>query len=232
MLICSYYFPSLHLCIPPRRRVALHLAPGAKSLHYIFNVVCNYSATLDTSGASARFRSSVNLNWWTVSVALKTGSLSSKAGEEHKFSWARTAACYVSERRGKNISCLRRYLLACSVWQCSRFAPAHSFHRLFIDFPYLCQPPQHARVNITPHGVCMRLRLRDTMSCAVHGLWRCLILNRQKDGVVNVKLAKKKKKIQSCNDQLCDTSCRIVGLIFVQARVKRSTQVNFTLAHS
>lgn len=103
---------------------------------------------------------------------------------------ARTAACYVSERRGKNISCLWRYLLACSVWQCSRFAPAHSFHRLFIDFPYLCQPPQHARVNITPHGVFMLLRLEDTMPCAAHGLCRCLILNRQKDGVVNVKLAK------------------------------------------
>lgn len=162
LLICSYYFPFITSTTPPHRGVALHLDPGAKTLHYIFNVVCNYFAALDTFRASERCRSSENLVCAPWALCLKqapshpTWVRNTISRERFVYLRAGTAARCVAEWCGKNISCLWHYLLACSGWQCSRFASAHSFHHLFFDFLFHCKTPQ---CHIAPHGVFMPLRL-------------------------------------------------------------------------
>lgn len=164
-LFCSsalIIFPS-SLLQPPPTAVSLSIwtLEQKRSITFLmlFVITLQPSTRLEQVNVVGALRISVCAPW---ALCLKqapshpTWVRNTISRERFVYLRAGTAARCVAEWCGKNISCLWHYLLACSGWQCSRFASAHSFHHLFFDFLFHCKTPQ---CHIAPHGVFMPLRL-------------------------------------------------------------------------
>lgn len=145
LLICSYYFPFI-TSTTPHTAVSLSIWPlePKRSITFLmlFVITLQPSTRREQVSVFGVLRISIGAPWAScLKEASSHPAWVRNTNSRKRFVYLRAgnAARCVSEWCRKNISCLWRYLLACSGWQCSCFASAHSFHHLFIDFPFLCQ---------------------------------------------------------------------------------------------